>query len=77
MSVKFDALEWTCWVEAIPILEYFCGVKRHSANKEELLKYIQNFRLMGMADLEERLEFLENKGLISVFKTMVIIKWYY
>lgn len=77
MNVKFDAAEWLCWIEAIPILEYFCGVKKHSTTKEELLAYIQKFRLMEMIDLEERLNFLENKGLIHVFKTMIMVKWYY
>ena len=77
MSLNFDAVEWSCWIETIPILEYFCGVKKHSATKEELLEYAQKFRLMEMIDLEERLNFLENKGLIHVFKTMIMVKWYY
>lgn len=39
MSLNFDAVEWSCWVETIPILEYFCSTKKHSANKQELLEY--------------------------------------
>jgi len=77
MSLKFDAVERSCWVETIPILEYFCSTKKHKATKEELLQYIQNFRLIEMIDLEERLDFLKNKGLISVFKNIVSIKWFY
>lgn len=77
MNRILDELIWLSWLEAIPILEYFCGVKKHSATKEELLEYIQKFRLMEMCDLEERLEFLKNKGLIYVFKTMIMVKWYY
>lgn len=77
MSLKLDHITWLNWIEAIPILEYFCGTKRHSANKEELLEYAQKFRLMEMIDLEERLNFLENKGLISICKNIVSIKWYY
>jgi len=77
MSLKFDAIDWGCWVEAIPILEYFCGIKRHSANKDELLEYVQKFRFMEMIDLEERLDFLKNKGLISIHRNIIVIKWYY
>lgn len=77
MSLKLDHITWLSWIETIPILEYFCGVKKHSATKEELLEYAQKFRLIKMSDLEERLNFLENKGLIHVFKTMVMVKWYY
>lgn len=77
MSLNFDAIEWSCWFEAIPILEYFCSNKKHTATKEELLENVKKFRLMKMIDFEERLDFLKNKGLISVFKNTVSIKWYY
>jgi len=77
MSSGFDAISWSCWVEIIPILEYFCSTKKHTATKEELLENVQKFRLMKMIDFEKRLDFLKNKGLISVFKNTVSIKWYY
>lgn len=77
MSLKFDAEEWSWWAETIPILEYFCSTKKHTATKEELLEYAQRLVLIEMIDLEERLEFLKDKGLISISKNIVNIKWYY
>lgn len=72
-----QTITWACWVEAIPILEYFCSTKKHTANMEELLEYARRFRLMEMIDLEERLDFLKDKGLISIYKNIISIKWCY
>jgi len=50
MSLKFDAVEQSCWVETIPILEYFCSTKKHKATKEEFNELKQEMKEIGIED---------------------------
>lgn len=70
-----ESLDWFCWQESIPILDFFSRTNRVCVKKDELLEFCQRFRLMKVTDLNERLAFLEERRLIMISNDTVICMW--